>query len=463
MANNKKQNKPQPKGRGVKVYNYSKPKNLKKQPVPSQKIDNSKRITLWETATENNKNNFPQQLLQDIQGSPVANAALEVWYEFVRGGGFVEDIGDEKVNNKQTLDDLNANVAQDLTYLWGCSVLVLYNLEGQPIKYKHFPFESVRLGEIGEQGEIKDIKYNPYFGIPSSYDDKYTQWFYPFNSDPEFVRNQIAAHNKALKDDQRKDITDPYPGQMFWFSIETPLHRVYPQPFYYSAINWFRIDRSIQEFHERNINNNFLLSVIMNVPGSPDDQAGRKDENGDFVETLGEVMDRQMREFAQSDGSVLINYFRNEQEKASIEAFPTNSNHDLFIALQNLTDQQIAIGTKVPQILISISQQGKLGETQEILNAVRLMQSRTKDLRGYLSAVYQDLFKDSDKFLDDTTFEIANVNPDSFLPDWVVNSLTEQEKRQYIASNFGLDLSLSNESGPDVRVTEDDEPQLNVL
>lgn len=420
---------------------------LKKQPVPDTKIDKSEGFTKWETATENNKNNFPQQLLQDIQSSPVGTAALDVWEEFVQGAGFVEDIGNVLVNKKETLDRFHSKISSDITLLWGCAIHIDYNAEGKPVNYTHLPFESVRLGEIDDKGMVKDIKYNPYYGIPRDFRKEDTKWYYTYSADPDKVIAEIQAHERAYKDEKNKQITEPYPGQVYWFSIESPLHRVYPQPFYYSAINWFRIDKEIQLFHQRNIKNNFLLSVLFNVPGNPDDPAGEQDSDGDYLSTVGEEFDKQMQSFTDNSGGALVNWFTDEKEKADIQSFPTNSNHDLFIALQKLTDEQISIGTKVPQILLSIAQSGKLGDTQEILNAIRLMQSRTKRYRDIPPEIYAEVFKNSGKFNKGTNFETKTVNPEAFLPSWVVESLNDQEKRDYVEKHFDIELTKSNTEG----------------
>lgn len=427
---------------GLRSYLWKELKGLlKKQPVPEEKLDRSEGITNWETASNSTQNNFPQQLLQDVQNSPVGSAAMDVWHEFVQGGGFIDpNAGTMKVNDKENLDSLNGKVSSDITLLWGFAVHIAYQLDGAPAKYNHLPFESTRLGILDEDGIAKDIKYNPYFGIPESFKKEYTKWYYTYNPNPQDVVKEIENHNARLADEDDKEIDKPYPGQVYWFSIEKPLSRVYPVPFYYSGINWFRVDAEIPQFHERNIKNNFLLSVILNVFGHPDDPAGEKDADGNYTSTAGEQLDLQMRSFNSKDGGVFVNWIQRADEAAKLEAFPTNANDQLFITLDNQATDKISIATKVPRILIGIVTSGKLGDSQEILNAIRVMQGRTKRMRDLLSSQYKKIFTGYADAVNIQSYEIKNINPVNILADWVVGELTTEEKRQYIEKHFDVEL-----------------------
>lgn len=434
----------------------SQPKALKKQPIPDKKIDSSEGIIKWETS-ESTKNNFPQQLLQNVSNSPVGSAAVDVWAEFVEGDGLIDEVaGNTLVNPKQTLDELHGLLSNDLALMDGFAFIQRYDANGMPSQRFHIPFEETRLGTPSENGQIDRIYHNPYYGIPKDYDENDTRWFYDYNPDPKFVKQQIIQHN--LNDNNKdKDGTliVQYPGQVFWFSIEKPLARVYPQPFYYSSVNWFQVDAEIQLFHERNIKNNMLLSVLINMHGDPSAPAGEAEaqklaDGGtlDQSETVGGMMDQMMKGFIDEKGGVLINWFKKDEEKATFEQFPTNSHHDLFTTLQNITADQIAIGTKVPRVLLGIGEAGKLGDTQEILNAIRMMQGRTLRKRNILKKTYEKVFGVADG-------TIKNINPVDIIPDNVWGALTVEEQRSYIKENFDLTLTEEEPEAPKVTIEED--------
>lgn len=424
---------------------------VKKQPVPKRKEDGQEPIIKWETDGATGMNNFPQQLLQNVYGSPAASAALDVWQEFVEGGGFVDDkLAKFPTSAKETLPSLHAKLSSDLSSMWGLAVLVNYDPTGKARSWRHLPFEGCRLGTLNDDGETDRIYYNPYYGT-ADWSSRFTKWYYSYNPDPAFVKNQIKEHAQLRAE---KKAEGEYQGQVYWFSMERPMARVYPQPFYYSAINWFQVDAKIQQYHARNIDNNFLLSVLINKYGNPDDPSGPTDDKGDQHSTVGEDFAEEMSGFsgAEDGGSVMVNWYTQKEQQADITAFPTNANDELFTKLQDLVSSQISIGTKTPRVLIGIGEAGKLGDTQEILNAVRVMQSRTKRMRETLSRIYKELFIDGD-------FTIKNVNPINILPDWVVSSMNGVDKIKYINEHFNLNLSEVSEEAPNQKESKDNEPK----
>ena len=362
----------------------------KQQPTESKK-DSFEDITVWGFGQSENRkgnylnnNDFPQQIIQDVYNSPVASTALELWVEFINGKGFTEESLNEKETSEgQTAEELLYKIAYDVAHLDGFAIHVSYNSKGEKTAFTHQPFEQTRLGEI-KGGVVQNIKTNPYYGIPYEYERKYSKTFYTFNDNPEFVRNQMANHAQLKREGKVKY---DYCGQIFWVSIEKPLARIYPQPFYYSGINWFRIDAEIQKYHERNIKNNLIQSHILNVYGDPEEKLGSDDDNGDARYTRGELFDAMLDAKArgsENGGGQLINWFTSEEEKLVPEAFPTNANDQLFQTLQDLTTSQISIATNVPTILLNIQQEGKLGSSQEIINSVRLMQAKAKPKQKFI-------------------------------------------------------------------------------
>ena len=373
-------------------------KNLSKQQPTESKKDSYEDIIVWgvdrytNTSDNNfyrgvyNNNDFPQQLIQDVYNSPIASTALEVWVEFIKGQGFNdEDLNNLTINSKgEKLEDLLYKISYDVAHLDGFSVHVSYNAKGEISEIHHQPFEQTRLGLI-EQGEVSCIKTNPYYGIPYEYNAKYSKTYYTYNPDREFVLKEMKEH--AAKKAQGS-IKYDYPGQIFWVSIEKPLARIYPQPSYYSAINYFRADNEIPKFYERNLKNNFFQSHILNVYGDPDELIAGQDKDGNYTRTREEVFNAQLDANARGSefaGGQLINWYSTEEEKLVPEAFPTNANDNLFSNTLSDTQNTISIATKVPPILLGIQVGGKLGTTQEIINSIKKMQGTVKPKQTFIT------------------------------------------------------------------------------
>jgi hypothetical protein len=399
--------------------------NLFRGKAPESIKDSSRGILKWGKC-----NDFPQKLLKTIYESHTASALLDTYIDFLEGDGIAQkEIAEFKVNEKQTLDDLHSAISPDEGYMDGYAILVKYNALGEKIALHHLPFECIRLCEPDDAGYISKVIYNPLYGT-KEYEQKDDVSYHVYNPKPEVVLSQIQNDGEKFK------------GQVYYFSREKPLVRFYPEPFFYGGLKWFVIDNKIGIFHERNIDNNFLLSVLFKMVGDPD-EAAEKDKDGNVTKTVGQAFDDMMKtEFggAENGGISMVLWSKLKEEFPEISAFPTNTNHDLFLALQQLTIDNISIATKVPPILANIQVSGKLGSTQEIINSIKLMYQRVNRKQRTRERAYKELltdFKDA-PIVDELT--IRNINPIEVIPPEVWETLSTEEKRKYIGDNFDVEL-----------------------
>lgn len=403
----------------VKVF------NLFKQKAPESIKDNAKDLLIW-----GYKNAFPQKLINEVYESPTASACMDTYIDFLEGDGISQkEISEFKINKTQTFDDLHAKISPDMGYLESFAVCVKYNALGEKLEFKYLPFESIRLGIPDAFGYVSKIHYNPGFGT-SEYKEENTTIYDIYNPDPEVVQAQYASQG------------DKYNGQVFVYIAEKPLERFYAKPFYTGGRKWFVIDQKIGMFHERNIENNFLLSVLMKIVGDPD-EAAETDKDGNVTKTVGQVFDEEMKSElsgAENGGKVMAMWAKAKDAFPELQAFPNSTNHDLFIALQQLTIDNISIATKVPPILANIQVAGKLGNSQEIINAIKLMYQRVNKKQRVLERSYKELltgFKDA-PIVDDLT--IRNINPVEVIPPEVWAVLSREEQRKFIENNFDVEL-----------------------
>lgn len=142
-------------------------------------------------------------------------------------------------------------------------------------------------------------------------------------------------------------------------------------------------------------------------------------------------------------GAGLALWSQNHDTATKVAAFPTNSNHDLFTTLQDLTTKNITIATRVPSVLANISEGVNLGSTgNEMQKAVELMQSRVTAKQQVLMQFYNKVLLPNwhdEKAVKGMKVEIVNFNPISVpveLDDKFWEVLTVPEKREFIRKNF---------------------------
>lgn len=409
----------------MKSSRFKKFINLFAQIAPESIKDNSKGILNW-----GENNNLPQNILKYIYESHTASACLDTFIDFLEGDGFSQkELGTFKVNEKQTLDDLHSIISKDETYLEGFGVLVKYNAFGEKVSLDHLPFECLRLGIPDDTGYISKIYYNPYYGT-SDFKENQTISYDVYNPKREVVLSQIENNGEK------------YNGQVYFFAHEKPLKRFYPEPFFIAGLKWFLIDHKIGTFHERNIDNNFLLSVLFKMVGDPD-EALEKDDKGNVTLTVGQAFDNMLSSTltgADNGGISMVLWSKLKDQFPEIAPFPSNTNHELFTTLQQLTIDNISISTKVPPILANIQVAGKLGNSQEIVNAIKLMYQRVNRKQRALEGAYKELLKDFKGVPTITDLTIRNISPVDVIPPEVWESLTRDEQRKFVENNFDIEL-----------------------
>lgn len=395
-------------------------------------------------------NAFPLRIAQAVEESPAASSCISTIAQFIRGSGFANDeLMKLPVGKGITLWDLHCQLADVLAVFDGFSVNFKFDRGGRIIRVHPISFESCRLVAPGENSpEISYLKFNPYYGT-AEYKQEYTTTFRLFE-DQKTAQLEIAG--------LKKEQLEKYPGQVYYFGKTTPLSRYYPKPKYWSAKKWLEIDARIQEFHAENLDNGFFQSVLMTVFGDPhkwsNNPRTQKEELKDDgvtkikvpTKTIGEEFNENMaNNFSgySKAGNVMVQWALNDQQTPKIDAFESNTNADLFTALQDLTTKNITIATKVPSILANISEGVSLGSAgSEIQKAIELMQSNTAEQRSVLENFYNTvLIPNLQKVPDgeDIKVEIQNFNPVTQKVEvnkevWAF--LNEQEKVAFIEKNM---------------------------
>jgi len=324
---------------------------------------------------------LPLRIAKLVDESPATGSCLDTVIQFIQGAKFssaaLMDLVIDK--NGTTLWEFHCLLSEMLGLYDGFSVNFKYDGSYKITNSYILNFESCRFVKPDDRGNISLIKYNPYWGTS------------------EFNQDQTTCYPVFDLKNVSREIADPktggtkYKGQVYYYGATSPLYRFYPVPKYWKAKHWIRIDAKIQEFHSNNLDNNFLLSVIWNIIGDPSQPSKnpkyKRTVIGDdgvkrteYTKTQGEEFTEMITDAlagSSKGGAGLGLWSENSDTATKVTQFPTNSNHDLFNALQELTTKNITIATRVPSILANISEGVSLGSNgNEMQKAVELMQSR---------------------------------------------------------------------------------------
>lgn len=429
-------------GRKPKQINPTPTAILIKSPQALQREIATEQQVVWieNTIRYGEDDALPMRIANIVDNSPATKACIKTIAKYIKGSEFSNKdlMGLVIDKNGTTLWQLHSMLADMLALFDGFSVLFKFDGAYKITNTYVLSFEGCRLKRPDDTGDVSEIKYNPYVGT-SNYKQEQTVCYPTFNL--KAVPNQIEEEGTLYK------------GQVYYYGKTSPLHRFYPVPTYWSGQHWISIDAKIQEFHAKNLDKNFLLSVIWNVIGDPDLPSKNPKYNQVEVGTDGVKRIKNPKTVGEEFNDMITNAFAGSQQGGAgiafwsgnadtatkVSAFPTNSNHELFTTLQDLTTKNITIATQVPGILANIQQGVSLGsDGNEMQKAVELMQSRVVEEQKVLTDFYNNILLPNLSSPVTEKVEIKNFNPVTVpieIDDKFWEAMDVEERRDFIRKN----------------------------
>jgi hypothetical protein len=234
-----------------------------------------------------------------------------------------------------------------------------------------------------------------------------------------------------------------YKGHCLFFNPTTPFNRHYGRPFYHSTIRLFQADSELALMMARYLQNNMFMGGILHVPQDPNEIAQTR-KNKDTGEIISEIsVQEQMTQDIQqmfsgggNAGAVMFDFYgNNESNKITYTAWESNDLPETVDIFRQVIVEGIASGTGVPQILLSIAQSGKLGDSSDLTNAILLMNELTSHYRSALEKLYSKIVG--------SEVVIRPLSSVSDLPDYIFQSLPPEQKTNYIEKVFDIDFNGS--------------------
>ena len=405
--------------------------NLFRAVAPLAKQDKSNDILPYGAS-----NDFPIRITEAIYDSPVATATLQKLKKYIGGDGIADaDLAKMVVNKSgETLDDLLRKVVDDYSLLRGFALHVTYNQLYKVLELKHIPFENCRLKIPDNLGYVSKIAVNPFFGM-ADFKKQQTVFYDVF--DPSKVAEQYATEKENYK------------GQIFWFAETKINNRFYPVPDYYSAMNDIVADAKTGTYRERLVDNNFYQSVLIQMIGDPDEKIAL-DETGERFTTVGEQFDEDLQSMTggEAAGSALVTWSRDADSMPKVVPFPNNYNDKISEAFVKQVQQNICMAVGVHPVLIGIDQSSSLGNNNILINAIKMLQQNVNEPQREIERGLQAVFKHWAQPFDIERIHIRNLSLVVDLPDYVLNALTNEEKRIWISENYDVELQEAQPTAP---------------
>lgn len=397
------------------------------------------------------RNDYPDYLIKTVSNSPNAISAMRKLQAFVQGRGLSdENLSELLVNESETFDELHAKIAKDLAFSERFAIRIVPNLGGGIDKIYHIPFEAVRFGLPDDSGKVNYIAVNYLFNTidyrPS--DTKH----YPIFDLRKGLTNwrQESAQKEADYPDEGE-----YTGHVYFYSATSEKNRTYSRPAYFAAQDYMKVDFKLGEFHTRNTDNNFFLGGIISVVGDPD--VIIYNEDGSEYSTAGQEFNKELgNTFSGTDkaGQWMTDWIDAPEDATKVTAWPGNTNHELFTVLEGICEDRIAKSIGVPKVLMGVPTTGKLGDSQEIRNAIKFTNENTESQRRKLESIYATLVELMKAPMPEDGITIEKIKDFTDLSDTIVNKLSPSQLERYLQDNFGIEPSEDEGEQPEQNIPD---------
>lgn len=349
---------------------------------------------------------LPNELIKAIADSGTATTCVSRLKSFIQANGFANDSATFKVNPNQTADDLLAEIAPSSGIFEGFALRVIYRADGQVGAVYKIPIKNLRARQdgmwrynwrMGEKGykKTEDVIYRP---------------FTPNVPQPE--RAKIIAQEISQHKEQLGEIMVVFQPKEIQFGD------IYPIPDCYSGLDDIQTDAALQRQDKRNVKKGFKANVIIGMPGEVDDQT--KDADG---KTDQDHLDDTLREFTKEDGSsIALLQGKSKDALPEITPFPVA---DILNGTQGARDRvprAVCRHFSVPPVLVGLEVAAILGNTQAIVNSMKMFLTIVSDRQRMIERAFTRLWPTIE-------WKISKINVYDYLDPQIAAKLTPDEIR----------------------------------
>jgi hypothetical protein len=365
---------------------------------------------------------LPNRIVEDLNNSGTATLALRRLHQFIEADGFIEDYTyNRKANSQQTWGELLNPIIENKTKTGGFALRLFFSTNNKIASVKCVPITWIRRRSSG-------FVVNPLMGEVgrNSSLDEYIPEFDP-TPDP---KQRMKRINEEIK-------KHGYQVGELYYCFEPKLGRnyhVYPVPDFYSGIEDIQSDAKISTLELTNIAQGWRAQVVIatkKYDNLNEDEHGMT-ERDHFHETIDD--------FVGEDAARVMHLEANNADEMPQVTILDNKE------IVDMTEKStIRVGEKVcrligvPPILCGFNKAGQLGNVQELKNTIELFNMTITGIQNFITSKLNYL-KPYMEGGDQLNFELTKLNPFNFLPDFVMQKLSDEELRDM----FGLEQTITD-------------------
>jgi hypothetical protein len=352
-------------------------------------------------------NLLPNQLLKAVEASVTASSCRNRKHEFIEGKGIKDySIASLKLNPKQTSDDLIAELADIVGLFDGVALNVKYNSIGEPYYVYSLPFENTRKTDDG-QFYVNDT-------LQLGKDLKKDRVYYD-----EFDRYESTSSRLRRMSEQIEEYGYQTGDIIYLFSKKAGQSE-YPIPGAWAGMEEIEADSALGKLDWRNVKKGFRPDAILTTIGEIDDE--EEDETGHTEQWY---FDQNVKNFTGEDAAPIMHINVNSaDQRPQLDVFSQEKLLNSTTEAADRIGKRVCRAMDVPHVLIpGFAQQGQLGNTQEMLTSLKLFGNSVGRKQRIVSRALEQVFPQFD-------WAIEPLVIIEELPDWLLNVLTVDEKRQ---------------------------------
>jgi len=365
-------------------------------------------------------NDYPQILKDMMNTSSLHSAILKKKADMTAGKGFDYETIEQKsfianINGKETLDQIAYKNAYDLTLYGGFCYLVTWSKDKKSIaRFQYMDWSCVRMvKELCDDSDMSKMQEEgvDFFQISSDWSQERKEKYKP---------KLVQGFSTEYKDETT---------QLVYVKMYRPgSEDTYPLPDYQASSTYIALDTEIALWHLSSVKNGFTPSMMINMIGVPSDE-----EMKQFQKKL-----EQQYAGSANASKVILTLSEDETQVPVLTPINLNDSDTRYKDLAIQIKEQITIGHRASSTAIGVPTSGKLGTSNEIIEAEAVFQHNVIDN-------YQILIENSYTRL----MNFNNIEGDLELKNSITFDLDAVIEDEENEENKSEDLSLNKTSWND--------------